>query len=113
VAERAGRGARSIPGSGGEVVQLVIDYAKQETLGPIKGLGRFLAFGVVGSVFLALGLAVLLLAGLRALQTETGTTFAGSMTWVPYLVTAGAALLVAVTAAWRIARGPARRKRKA
>ncbi|MHB8330472.1 MAG: hypothetical protein ACYDD6_12770, partial [Acidimicrobiales bacterium] len=79
--ERAERGAdRGIPGAGGDFVQLVVDYAKQETLGPLRGLGRFVAFGVAGSVFLAVGLVVLLLAGLRALQSETGTTFSGNLT---------------------------------
>jgi hypothetical protein len=90
----------------------VVDYAKQETLGPLKGLGRFVAFGVAGSVFLAIGLGVLLLAGLRAMQTETGTTFSGTRTWMPYLATAGAAVVIAGLAGWRIARGPARRRRK-
>ena len=39
--------------------QLVIDYVKQETLDPLKGLGRFILFGVAGSVALPLGLVVL------------------------------------------------------
>lgn len=103
-------GAGRVRDSGSELVQLVVDYAKQETLGPLKGLGRFLAFGLAGSIFLAVGLSVLLLAGLRALQTETGTTFAGNLTWIPYLATAGAAVVVAGLAGWRIAKGPARRR---
>ena len=103
------RGGRTT-GARGELFQLVVDYAKQETLGPLKGLGRFVAFGLVGSTFLAVGLSVLLLAGLRALQTETGTTFSGNRTWLPYLATAGAAVLLAGLAGWRIARGPARRR---
>ncbi len=113
MAERAGRTAGGgLPGAGGDAVQLVVDYAKQETLGPLRGLGRFVAFGVVGSTFLAVGLVVLLLSGLRALQTETGTTFSGNRTWLPYLATAGASVLVAGLAGWRIARGPARRQRR-
>ncbi len=93
-------------------MQLVLDYAKQETLGPLKGVGRFLAFGIVGSVLLAVGLSILLLAGLRALQTETGTTFAGTRSWMPYLATAAASVVVAALAAWRIGRGPARRRKE-
>ena len=109
---RRGGGASRIPGSGGEVAQLVLDYAKQETLGPLKALGRFVAFGVLGSSFLAVGLLILLLAGLRALQTETGTTFSGNRSWLPYVATAGAATAVAGLAGWRIAKGPARRARR-
>lgn len=77
-----------------EVKSLVVAYAKQETIEPIKGLGRFLAFGMAGSFLLSIGLLLLLLAGLRALQTETGTTFSGNWSWAPYLIvlTVGAGL---------------------
>jgi hypothetical protein len=92
---------------GGEFVQLVIDYAKQETLEPLKGLGRFLAFGVAGSVALAAGGVLLLLAALRALQTETGSTFAGNLNWLPYVITAALAVVVIALSAWRITKGPA------
>lgn len=90
----------------------MVDYAKQETLGPLRGLGRFVLFGLLGSTFLAIGLAVLLLAGLRALQDETGRTFAGNWSWAPYLLTAAAAVVVAGLAGWRIVRGPAARRGK-
>jgi hypothetical protein len=98
--------------AGGDFVQLVIDYAKQETLGPIKGLGRFVAFGVAGSVAITLGTVLLLLAVLRALQTETGSSFTGKLSWLPYVITAGAAALVMGLAAWRITKGPAARRGK-
>jgi hypothetical protein len=102
--------AEGVRSDAGEVVELVVAYAKQETLGPLKGVGRFVLFGVLGSSFLAVGLAIVLLGLLRALQTETGTTFAGKLTWVPYLATGGAAVVVAAVAVWRVARGPARRQ---
>lgn len=95
-------------GQTGELADLVVGYAKQETLGPLRGVGRFVLFGVVGSSLLAVGLSVLALAGLRALQTETGTVFAGNHSWAPYLIVAGGAVVVAVPAAWRVTRGPAR-----
>ncbi len=88
--------------AGREFVDLVVAYAKQETLGPLRGLGRFVAFGVSGSVALSIGVPLLLLALLRALQTETGSTFGGNLSWLPYLITAGAALGVLGLAAWRI-----------
>lgn len=75
-----------------DVKELVIAYVKQETIEPIKGLGRFLAFGMLGSFLLSVGMLMLVLAGLRALQTETGTTFSGNWSWAPYLIVFVAAL---------------------
>ena len=100
-AKDGGRRSRTTA-EGREFVDLVVAYAKQETLGPLRGLGRFLAAGVGGSVALAVGLPLLLLALLRALQTETGSTFQGNLSWLPYLITAAAALAVAGLAVWRI-----------
>ena len=74
---------------------MVRDYARQETIQPLKGLGRFLAFGVAGSVLVGIGVTLLFLAGLRALQTETGETFTGNWSWAPYLIVTVAAALVA------------------
>lgn len=88
--------------AGREFVDLVIAYAKQETLGPLGGLGRFMAAGIIGSIALALGLPLLLLALLRALQTETGSTFEGNLSWLPYLITSVVALALGGLATWRI-----------
>lgn len=63
---------------------LVRDYAKQETVDPIKMLGGFLAWGLAGSLALCLGLGFGALAIIRALQTGTGDHLTGSLTWVPY-----------------------------
>ena len=38
------------PGSIGQVIDLVKEYARQETLGPIKGAGRWLAAGAAGAL---------------------------------------------------------------
>ena len=107
-AGRSGRGG-GLTAAGGDFVHLVIDYAKQETLGPVKGLGRFVAFGVAGSVALAAGAVLLLLGALRALQSETGSTFTGHLSWLPYFITGALALVVLGLAAWRITKGPATR----
>lgn len=87
-----------------ELRELVVAYARQETVEPIKGLGRYVAFGVAGSILVGIGLGLGILALLRALQTETGTTFDGDLTWVPYLIVAGACLVligIAIAAANR------------
>jgi len=76
-----------------ELWDLVLAYAKQETLEPLKSLGRYLAFGLGGGLLLGVGVLFLALSGLRALQTETGSTFTGSWSWAPY------AIMVAVLAA--------------
>ena len=76
----------SIPGQAQDLLQLVVGYAKQETLDPIKGLGRFLVWGLAGALVGSLGLVLLLLGTLRLLQTETGDLFEGRLTWIPYLL---------------------------
>ncbi len=76
----------SLPAQAAQLWDLVRGYAKQETIEPIKGLGRFLAFGLLGSFLLSVGTLMLVLAGLRALQTETGTVFAGNSSWAPYFI---------------------------
>jgi dienelactone hydrolase len=99
-------GRKGVTAGGREFVDMVVAYAKQETLGPLRGLGRFVAAGSVASIGFSLGGLLLLLALLRALQTETGSTFDGNLSWVPYLITAAAALLVLALSAWRIVKTP-------
>ncbi len=86
-------------------MQLVVDYVKQETLDPVKGLGRYVLFGVAGSVALAIGLVILSVGFLRFLQGETGDAFAGNLSWLPYLICAVAVVSVAALAVWAIGRG--------
>ena len=78
-----------------ELWELTRTYAKQETVEPLKGVGRFLAYGVGGALLLGVGVILLMLAGLRALQTETGTWFTGNLSWIPYVIVlvVGAALI--------------------
>jgi predicted cobalt transporter CbtA len=78
---------KSLPNLAGELWDLVRAYAKQETIEPAKGLGRFVAFGVAGSLLLGIGTVLLVLAVLRVLQDETGTIFDGNWSWAPYLLT--------------------------
>lgn len=95
---------------GGDTFQLIVDYLKQETLHPLKGLGRFIVFGVAGSVALAAGMVILAVALLRVLQTETGTTFTGDWSWAPYLLCTAIVLAVATLAALAITRGQSKRR---
>jgi hypothetical protein len=84
-----------------ELWQLVVTYARQETVDPLKQLGRYLAFGLGGAVLLGVGVFFSAMAGLRALQTETGSTFTGSLSWAPYLIVV-AGLFVAAGATWML-----------
>jgi hypothetical protein len=78
--------AKSIPEVSSELWALTKRYAQQETVDPLKGVGRYLGFGAAGALLVAIGVILLMLAGLRALQTETGTTFTGSWSWAPYAI---------------------------
>ena len=105
-------GSKSVPEVLGELKQLTIDYAKQETIDPLKGLGRFVAFGVGGSFLLAIGVILLSLAGLRALQTETGTTFTGNWSWAPYVFAFLLLVLLAGLAVYAIGRETRKRRKE-
>jgi uncharacterized membrane protein len=110
-------GPESHPGGGksfgtllSELVALVVAYVKQETIIPIKALGRFVVRGVAGAVLLGIGGAMLTLAAVRAVQSETGSHLRGNLSWVPYM---GGVLIAGIGAGWavsRIAKGPAQKR---
>jgi hypothetical protein len=89
----------------GEIRALTTAYVKQRTLEPAKTIGRFVAVGAAGSMLLGGGLTLLALALLRALQTATGSTFHGHLSWLPYVVTAAVAVAVAGVAGLAVLRG--------
>ena len=65
---------------------MVVTYFRQQTLVPMQKLGRYIGFGILGSLLLGVGVLFLAMSGLRALQDETGDTFSGDWSWVPYLI---------------------------
>ena len=100
----AGASRRADEGFGthiNDLLSLVIAYAKQETVDPIRDLGRYLAFGVAGAILLAAGGAMLSLTAVRLIQAETGDHLTGSLTWVPYL---GGVAVAAAEAGWAFLR---------
>jgi uncharacterized integral membrane protein len=106
---------KSLPTLVGELWDLVVAYAKQETFDPLKSLARYLLWGLPGTVFLAIGVLLLSIAGLRALEQETGARFAANWSWAPYLMTMAGAALVGALLASRIQaerRRAARRRRR-
>ena len=81
-----------------ELRELVYAYARQETVEPLRGLGRYAGFGIAsallggfGAIFIAIGL-------LRLIEDETGVHLTGNWSWVPYLAVVVASLLVALLA---------------
>ena len=78
----------------GEVIEFVKTYAKQETLTPLKGAGRWLGFGAAAAFAMGLGLMLVLLGVLRAVQTEADRLATGSLSWAAYGVTLVVTLLL-------------------
>jgi hypothetical protein len=85
-----------------ELAGLIIAYFKQETVVPIKALGRYILYGLVGAVLVSIGTGLLSLTVVRLLQAETGASLTGSLTWVPYVGGILVALAGATLAASRI-----------
>ena len=84
-----------------ELVELVRAYAKQETIGELRGTGRWLAWGAVGGISILLGLLFTLIGVLRLLQS---TVFDGAtaFSWIPYFIVLGLALVLIVFSQSRI-----------
>ena len=80
-----------------ELRDLLLRYLKEETLDPFKSIGRYLAFGVLGSLFVGFGSFLVLLGVLRYLQWQF-PFLDGSESWLPYVIVATVALSgIAVT----------------
>ncbi len=94
-----GPGRPSLPQLVLELKDLLVAYLKQETVVPIQQLGRYLAFGIAGSVMMGVGVLLLSLGFLRLLQEETGTTFTGNWSWVPYIIVF-AGLVIGAAIVW-------------
>ena len=79
--------AKNPTGDAKELVDMVITYAKQETLEPLKGLGKKAALGVGGAVLLGVGGLFVSIGALRAMQTETDWFEEHNATYLPYIFT--------------------------
>jgi hypothetical protein len=68
-----------------ELQELVIAYAKQETVEPLRGMARYIGFGLAGAVLMGSGVSFLAIGALRAMQSNRGWAVNGNWSWVPYL----------------------------
>lgn len=94
------RGDKSVATIVSELWSLTIDYAKQEIKDPLTGLVAYVAWGVVTMILVGVGSILLAIGALRALQTQTGSTFTGSLSWAPYgIVLAGAIVVLGAVGA--------------
>lgn len=93
-----------------ELRDLVVGYAKQETIDPLKNLGRFLRNGLAGALLLGTGTIFVGVALLRFLQTSPWNPINGTgrSRFVPYLITVVFLALVAGGAARAARRRPKR-----
>ena len=90
-----GHAASGSGASLGETVALLRRYVIQETVGPLKHLGRVLAFGAAGALAFGVGGLFVVVGTLRLIQAESGSTFSGNWSFAPYVFSAvtGAALV--------------------
>jgi hypothetical protein len=105
------RDTKSLPELMTELWELILTYLKQETLDPLKALGRFVAFGLAGAVCLSLGAVLIGVGGLRAFETEGHVHLGGNWSWAPYLIVVAVCALFAGLAVSRIGRVPKGRRR--
>jgi len=94
-----------------EIRDLIVRYIKEETIQPLKDMGRYAAYGALGSLFVGFGVMLLLLGVLRFLQ-EQFAVFNGTLSWIPYFIVALLALAVMALTVWRIMSGVAKRRIK-
>lgn len=79
-----------------EIQQMLVSYAKQETLDPLKALANYLKWGVIGALSIFIGSFFMALGVLRLMQSLE--PFAGS-SWasaLPYVITMAVLLLFLV-----------------
>jgi len=95
-------GKKSDSGEVGDVIDLVKTYVRQETVGPLKGIGRKIGLGLAGALLLGIGLLFLALGLLRLIQTKVPRLSEGTMSLLSYLIVIVFCVLVTGLAVWRI-----------
>ena len=86
--------------SSGYLLDMLRRYLRQETVDPLRAVGRFLLFGASGSLLIGSGVVLIAVGGLRSMQAWG--VLERSWSWVPYIVVAAALSGLAVLAVSRI-----------
>lgn len=94
-----------------EIKRLALRYIKEETIQPLKDMGRFVLWGILGSVLVGVGYFLLLLGALRFLQ-EQFKVLDGTLSFIPYLIVVVLAALIITVTFRRIVSGTAKRRLK-
>lgn len=84
---------KSLPELGKELLDLTVTYAKQETVDPLRSLGKKVRNGVLGSALASVGLIFLLVGVLRLVQVEA--RLRGAWSFLPYFAALAVAAAVA------------------
>lgn len=87
-----------------ELYDLVVKYAKQEAIDPIRGAGRWLGFGLFAAVMISIGVVIGSLGVLRLVQT-TALGSSNAWSWLCYLITVVVCVVIGYLATSRIKRG--------
>jgi hypothetical protein len=76
----------SSPSPHEDVLDLVVSYAKQETIEPLRGALRWILWGLASMAFICTGLVFLVLGVVRVSQDVLGESFQHSWSFVSYFV---------------------------
>lgn len=80
-----------------EIQQLLVAYAKQETVEPFKHLGRYLGFGLGGSLLVFLGAFFVGLGALRLSQTFDVFDGGSWASTLPYVIAIAVLVLALIS----------------
>ena len=88
------------------IKDVAVRYLREESVDPVKALGRYTAFGCAGSFLVGLG-GLLVAVGLLRLLQEL---FHGTTSWIPYLLITTVGIVIVGLTLLKIGSGPSRRR---
>ena len=89
-----------------EIKDVALRYVREETIDPVKALGRYTAVGCLGSFLVGVGGLLITVGLLRLLQHQ----FHGTVSWIPYLLVIISGIAVLTLTGLKIQSGASRRR---